>query len=48
MHRNHFPLTPAGEGSFWAKQLGYTNIYRAPGGIPAWMDAGYPYKTLIK
>lgn len=34
--------------AMWAKQLGYTNIYRAPGGISAWMDAGYPYKTNIK
>lgn len=34
--------------AMWAKQLGYTNLYRAPGGISAWMDAGYPYKTLIK
>ncbi len=32
----------------WAKQLGYTNLYRVPGGISAWMDAGYPYKTQIK
>ncbi len=32
----------------WAMELGYTNIYRAPGGISAWMDAGYPYKTNIK
>jgi rhodanese-related sulfurtransferase len=34
--------------AMWAKQMGYTNLYRAPGGISAWMDAGYPYKTLIK
>ncbi len=32
----------------WAMELGYTNVYRAPGGISAWMDAGYPYKTNIK
>lgn len=34
--------------AMWAKEMGYTNIYRVPGGISAWMDAGYPYKTLIK
>ncbi len=34
--------------AMWAKQLGYTNLYRAPGGISAWMDAGYPYKTNLK
>lgn len=31
--------------AFWAKKLGYTNIYRAPGGISAWIDSGYSYKT---
>lgn len=34
--------------AMWAKQLGYTNLYRAPGGVSAWMDAGYPYKTNLK
>ena len=34
--------------AMWAKQLGYTNLYRAPGGISAWMDAGYPYKTNLR
>lgn len=34
--------------AMWAKQFGYTNIYRVPGGISAWMDAGYPYKTNLK
>ncbi|WP_262967346.1 rhodanese-like domain-containing protein [Methylobacter psychrophilus] len=29
----------------WAKKLGYTNVYRAPGGISAWIDSGYSYKT---
>ncbi|MDO9215479.1 MAG: rhodanese-like domain-containing protein [Methylococcales bacterium] len=31
--------------AFWAKKLGYTNVYRVPSGISAWIDAGYPYKT---
>lgn len=30
----------------WAKKLGYTNVYRAPGGITSWMDHGYPYKVV--
>jgi rhodanese-related sulfurtransferase len=30
----------------WAKALGYTNVYRAPGGITAWKDLGYPYKVV--
>ena len=32
--------------SVWAKELGYTNIYRAPGGITAWKDLGYSYKVV--
>jgi len=32
----------------WAKKLGYTNVYRMPGGISAWMDAGYEYKSNLK
>jgi rhodanese-related sulfurtransferase len=32
----------------WAKKLGYTHLYRVVGGISAWMDAGYPYKTHLK
>lgn len=30
----------------WAKQLGYTNIYRMPGGITAWKELGYAYKVV--
>ncbi|NTV43161.1 MAG: rhodanese-like domain-containing protein, partial [Syntrophobacteraceae bacterium] len=29
-------------GAMWAKKLGYTNVYRYPGGIKAWMEADYP------
>ena len=29
-------------GAAWAKKLGYTNVYRYPGGIKAWMEADYP------
>lgn len=32
--------------SVWAKKLGYTNIYRMPGGITAWKDLGYSYKVV--
>lgn len=31
--------------AFWAKKLGYTNVYRMPGGISAWIDAGYSYQS---
>lgn len=30
----------------WAGKLGYTNVHRAPGGITAWRDLGYPYKVV--
>jgi len=26
----------------WAVKLGYKNVYRCPGGIKAWDEAGYP------
>lgn len=29
----------------WARQLGYKNVYRMPGGITAWKDAGFPYEV---
>ena len=29
-------------GAVWAKKLGYTNVYRHPGGIFAWKGAEYP------
>ncbi len=32
--------------SMWAKKLGYTNVYRAPGGITAWKDLEYSYKVV--
>lgn len=30
----------------WARRLGYTNVYRMPGGITAWKEQGYPYKVV--
>lgn len=32
--------------SVWAKKLGYTNIYRVPGGITVWKDLGFSYKVV--
>jgi rhodanese-related sulfurtransferase len=26
----------------WAVKLGYRNVYRYPGGIKGWDEAGYP------
>jgi rhodanese-related sulfurtransferase len=33
--------TRSHNGAAWAKKLGYTNVYRNPGGIFAWKGAGY-------
>ncbi len=33
-------------GAFWAKQLGYTNVYRYPGGIKAWGQADLPVEKV--
>jgi thiosulfate/3-mercaptopyruvate sulfurtransferase len=32
-------------GAIWARKLGYTNVYRYPGGIVAWTEAGYPVQS---
>jgi len=29
-------------GAMWARRLGYRNVFRCPGGIKAWKQAGYP------
>jgi thiosulfate/3-mercaptopyruvate sulfurtransferase len=34
--------TRSHNGATWARKLGYKNVYRYPGGIKAWMEAGYP------
>lgn len=34
--------TRSHNGAVWAKKLGYTNVYRHPGGIKAWKEAKYP------
>ena len=34
--------TKSHNAAMWAVKLGYTNVYRHPGGIKGWMEAGYP------
>ena len=34
--------TRSHNGAMWAVKLGYTNVYRQPGGIKAWDEADYP------
>jgi len=29
-------------GAMWAQKMGYSNVYRHPGGIKAWAQADYP------
>jgi thiosulfate/3-mercaptopyruvate sulfurtransferase len=38
--------TRSHNGAMWAVKLGYTNVYRYPGGIKAWMEAGYPVQSV--
>jgi rhodanese-related sulfurtransferase len=33
-------------GAMWAVKMGYENVYRYPGGIKAWMEAGYPVQQV--
>lgn len=33
--------TRSHNGALWARKLGYTNVWRQPGGIFAWKGAGY-------
>ncbi len=34
--------TRSHNGAIWARKLGYNNVYRMPGGIIGWKEAGYP------
>lgn len=38
--------TRSHNGAMWAKKLGYTNVYRYPGGIFAWKGADYPVESV--
>ena len=33
--------TRSHNGTMWAVKLGYKNVYRQPGGIKGWDEAGY-------
>lgn len=38
-----FPkCTRSHNGAMWAVKMGYKNVYRYPGGIKAWAEAGHP------
>lgn len=37
--------TRSHNGALWAVKLGYTDVYRHPGGIFAWKGADYPVET---
>jgi thiosulfate/3-mercaptopyruvate sulfurtransferase len=37
--------TRSHNGAMWAVRLGYKNVYRQPGGIKAWVQAGYPTES---
>jgi len=34
--------TRSHNGAIWATKLGYKNVYRCPGGIKGWIQAGFP------
>ncbi len=38
--------TRSHNGAMWAVKLGYKNVYRHPGGIKAWDEAGYPVESV--
>ena len=38
--------TRSHNGAMWAVKLGYKNVYRQPGGIKAWDEAGYPVEKV--
>jgi len=38
--------TRSHNGAMWAVKLGYKNVYRHPGGIMAWDQAGYPVEKV--
>jgi rhodanese-related sulfurtransferase len=38
--------TRSHNGAVWAKKLGYTDVYRYPGGIFGWKGLDYPVETV--
>lgn len=38
--------TRSHNGAMWAVKLGYKNVYRLPGGIKGWEEAGYPVESV--
>lgn len=42
MYCGFVKCTRSHNGATWAKKLGYTNVYRQPGGIFSWKGADYP------
>ena len=38
--------TRSHNGAMWAVKLGYKNVYRYPGGIKGWDEAGYPVEKV--
>ena len=40
--------TRSHNGAMWAVNLGYKNVYRFPGGIMGWVQAGYPPEKGVK
>lgn len=38
--------TRSHNGAMWAVKLGYKNVYRYPGGIKGWDEAGYPIDSV--
>ena len=38
--------TRSHNGTMWAVKLGYKNVYRYPGGIKGWDEAGYPVEKV--
>jgi thiosulfate/3-mercaptopyruvate sulfurtransferase len=38
--------TRSDNGAAWARKLGYTQVYRFPGGLFAWKGAGFPLEAV--
>jgi rhodanese-related sulfurtransferase len=38
--------TRSHNAAMWAVRLGYNDVYRLPGGVKAWKEAGYPLDSV--